>query len=106
MQYGVEARLFKVLANPTRLGVLHALRSGERSVGELCRRLRVEQTSMSQHLSVLRASGFVVTDRRGPSVYYAIGDPGVVDLLRCAGHVARGRGAAARALRRAAARKG
>ena len=100
MRYAAQVQIFKVLANPIRLRILDALRKGEHSVGELCRRLDVEQTSMSQHLSVLRANGFVVTDRRGPSIFYSIEDTTVLQLLDCADHVLRSRRGASRALRR------
>jgi len=100
MRYAVQSQMFKMLAHPIRLRVLHALRKGELSVGELCDKLDVEQTSMSQHLSVLRANGFVVADRRGASVYYSIADAVVHDLLACAEHASKARGAAARSMLR------
>ncbi len=100
MRYAVQTQIFKVLANPVRLRVLHALRKGEQSVSDLCQRLDVEQTSMSQQLSVLRANGFVSSDRRGASVYYAIADSAVLDLLECADRVAKARGAASRSMLR------
>lgn len=50
---------FTVLAEPSRRAILGLLASDERSVGELERRLRLPQTSVSKHLRVLREAGFV-----------------------------------------------
>jgi DNA-binding transcriptional ArsR family regulator len=50
---------FSVLAQPTRLRILDLLRERERSVGELVKRLRLSQPSVSKHLRVLRDAGLV-----------------------------------------------
>jgi DNA-binding transcriptional ArsR family regulator len=50
---------FTVLAEPNRRTILSLLASSERSVGEIERRLRMPQTSVSKHLRVLRDAGFV-----------------------------------------------
>ena len=50
---------FAILAEPNRRAILSLLASSERSVGELERRLRMPQTSVSKHLRVLRENGFV-----------------------------------------------
>ncbi|HZE88622.1 MAG TPA: metalloregulator ArsR/SmtB family transcription factor [Verrucomicrobiae bacterium] len=50
---------FAILAEPSRRAILGLLASSERSVGEIERRLRMPQTSVSKHLRVLREAGFV-----------------------------------------------
>lgn len=50
---------FAIIAEPTRRAILGLLASSERSVGEIERRLRMPQTSVSKHLRVLREAGFV-----------------------------------------------
>ncbi|MFL5527963.1 MAG: ArsR/SmtB family transcription factor [Gemmatimonadaceae bacterium] len=50
---------FAIIAEPNRRNILSLLASSERSVGDLERRLRMPQTSVSKHLRVLRESGFV-----------------------------------------------
>jgi len=54
----VEAA-FAILAEPNRRAILTLLASSERSVGDLERRLRLPQTSVSKHLRVLREAGLV-----------------------------------------------
>ena len=50
---------FAILAEPNRRAILGLLASSERSVGEMERRLRMPQPSVSKHLRVLREAGFV-----------------------------------------------
>src|SRR5438093_543274 len=50
---------FSIIAEPTRRTIVSLLASSERSVGEIERRLRMPQTSVSKHLRVLRDAGFV-----------------------------------------------
>ena len=50
---------FAVIAEPNRRAILSLLLSSERSVGELERKLRLSQPSVSKHLRVLREAGFV-----------------------------------------------
>jgi DNA-binding transcriptional ArsR family regulator len=50
---------FTIIAEPNRRAILSMLSSSERSVGELMKRLRLPQPSVSMHLKVLRDGGFV-----------------------------------------------
>jgi DNA-binding transcriptional ArsR family regulator len=50
---------FAVVAEPHRRAILTLLLSSERSVGEIERKLRLSQPSVSKHLRVLREAGFV-----------------------------------------------
>jgi DNA-binding transcriptional ArsR family regulator len=53
------ASSFAIIAEPNRRSILSLLTSSELSVGEIERRLRMPQTSVSKHLRVLREAGFV-----------------------------------------------
>ena len=50
---------FGIIAEPNRRAILSLLASSERSVGEIERKLRMAQPSVSKHLRVLREAGFV-----------------------------------------------
>src|SRR5213076_314787 len=50
---------FAIVAEPNRRAILSLLLSSERSVGEIERKLRLPQPSVSKHLRVLREAGFV-----------------------------------------------
>jgi DNA-binding transcriptional ArsR family regulator len=51
--------VFEVIAEPNRRAILSLLGSSEQSVGEIERRLRMPQPTVSKHLRVLREAGFV-----------------------------------------------
>jgi DNA-binding transcriptional ArsR family regulator len=74
-------RFFKVLGDDSRLRILQALGTGERSVSEILERARLPQTLASFHLRVLREAGVVAAERRGPFIYYRLGDPSLLNLL-------------------------
>src|SRR5689334_437883 len=50
---------FAILAEPNRRAILELLVSSQQSVGEIERRLRMPQPTVSKHLRVLRDAGFV-----------------------------------------------
>jgi len=50
---------FEIIAEPNRRAILSLLVSSEQSVGEIERRLRMTQPTVSKHLRVLREAGFV-----------------------------------------------
>ena len=76
-----KAEFFKALAHPLRIAILDSLREGERSVNELCVALRVEQSSLSQQLAVLRSRDIVNGRKDGLNVFYSVNDPTVFKLL-------------------------
>ena len=51
--------VFEVIAEPNRRAILTLLVSSRLSVGEIERRLRMPQPTVSKHLRVLRDAGFV-----------------------------------------------
>jgi DNA-binding transcriptional ArsR family regulator len=51
--------IFEIIAEPNRRAILGVLVSSEQSVGEIERRLRMSQPTVSKHLRVLREAGFV-----------------------------------------------
>jgi len=57
--YNRMTSVFDVVAEPNRRAILTLLASSQQSVGELERRLRMPQPTVSKHLRVLREAGFV-----------------------------------------------
>ena len=51
--------VFEIIAEPNRRAILGLLVSSEQSVGQIERRLRMSQPTVSKHLRVLREAGFV-----------------------------------------------
>lgn len=75
--------LFKVLANDTRLRLVHALiEEGEMSVGDLAVMLGMSSQAVSNQLQRLVGRDIVAARRDGNRIYYRVIDPCVRDLLQ------------------------
>ena len=81
----LQSEVLKVLAQPTRLEILHHLADGPIEVGRLAAAVGVTQPNVSQHLAVLRTAGLVEPDRHGREIRYRLTDPDVLracDVMR------------------------
>ena len=74
--------LLKALANRHRLIIICQLTEHERSVGELAALLSIRDSTVSQHLSLLRKDGLVTTRRDGQTIWYSISSPQARELAR------------------------
>jgi len=84
-QYHLMADFIKALAHPTRLQILELLRSGERCVCEIFPELKIEQSSVSRHLALLKKEGLLRSRKEGLKVIYWASDPLVYEIIdRCA----------------------
>lgn len=75
------ARLFSILADPTRARLLTALTSGELCVCDLAAATSVNRTTVSHQLRVLRNHRIVRRRRAGKVIYYALDDEHISALL-------------------------
>src|SRR5215204_5182010 len=80
-------RLYKVLANDTRLRILHAIeRAGELSVTDLATEVGMKPQAVSNQLQRLADRRIVASRREGSRLFYRIADPcvtGLIDLGMC-----------------------
>jgi ArsR family transcriptional regulator len=77
------ARMFKALADPTRLrlvSMVAAHEGGEACVCELTEPLDLTQPTISHHLKILVDAGIFTRDKRGVWAYYAL-VPAAMDAL-------------------------
>ncbi len=81
------ADLLKVLANENRLLIICALTESPLTVTELSKFVpNISQSSISQHLSILKSNNILDYNKKGQSVTYFIKDERVVELfevLKC-----------------------
>jgi len=77
--YQLQAELCQVLADPTRLELLHLLGEHPRVVKELVEATGQRQAKISQHLAVLRQRGIVRTERAGTEIRYSLETPRILD---------------------------
>ena len=82
IQAGGLAAVFKVLANDTRLRILHALiRSDEVCVNDICDLLGMKPQAVSNQLQRLADLGIVASRREGVNIHYRIVDICVRSLI-------------------------
>ncbi len=80
----LHAKLFRGFADPSRLAILNALRTGARTVSDIVQATGLTQSNVSNHLGCLRDCGLVTAHQEGRFVYYALSDTRVGQLLRLA----------------------
>lgn len=64
------SQVFKALSDPTRRQVLHLLRKGPLSAGELSGHFDVSKPTMSAHFAVLKEADLIHAEKVGKSVIY------------------------------------
>lgn len=74
------ANRFKLLSEPVRLQILHALRAGPMSVNELTNAVKTSQPNVSKHLKMLQSAGVLRREQEGNTVFYAIADESIFTL--------------------------
>lgn len=74
--------LLKAMANERRLQILCLLHNNELSVGELCNKLELSQSALSQHLAWLRRDGLVETRKEAQTVYYTLSSEEVKAMIQ------------------------
>lgn len=76
------ADLFKVFGDSTRIRIMYLLIDGEKSVGEICEELSMNQSAVSHQLKTLKQSDLVKVRRDGKSMLYSLADEHVESILK------------------------
>ena len=73
----------RALENPLRQRILHLIKSNRNhmNVTDIYMKLRIEQSTASQHLSILRRAGFVKAAREGKTIWYSVNDKAINRLV-------------------------
>ena len=66
------SELMKALSNHHRLLILCRLIDGEKSVGQLAEFVGIRDSTVSQHLALLRREGIIANRRDGQTIWYRI----------------------------------
>jgi len=80
--FALVAQHFSLLAEPTRLKILHAICADERSVSDIVAVTGATQTNVSRHLALMHRAGVVTRRREGSTVYYRVDSPEFVEICR------------------------
>jgi DNA-binding transcriptional ArsR family regulator len=74
--------LLKALSNRHRLLIICQLIDGEHSVGELAEFLDLRDSTVSQHLALLRRDGLVTARRDAQTIFYSIVSEPAREILK------------------------
>ncbi len=83
--YAIESELLKALAHPVRLRMVEGLIHNECNVNKIVEKLKLPQSTVSQHLSILRNRGVVQIRKEGLKTCYKVANPKVVSIVRILG---------------------
>jgi ArsR family transcriptional regulator len=83
--FELHADVCKVFSNSKRLEILNTLRDREMTASELIEKIGLSKANLSQHMSILKSKGVVLTRREGVNIYYRISNAKIIqacDLMR------------------------
>ena len=78
-----RARILKALAHPSRIFIIERLNEKPHCVNELTLLIGADTSTVSKHLSILKAAGIIEDRKEGTSVYYSLSCPCVLNLMEC-----------------------
>ena len=76
-----KTKILRALGHPARLMMAKGLMSNECHVDKIVKKLKLPQSTVSQHLGVLKSAGIIKGERRGVKVCYRVVDPLAQKLL-------------------------
>jgi ArsR family transcriptional regulator, virulence genes transcriptional regulator len=77
--FELQADICQTLANPKRLQIVSLLKNGEQSVSEIVKAMNVPKANASQHLSIMRQKGLIISRREGTAIYYRLSSPKITE---------------------------
>lgn len=72
---------FKALSDPNRRKILHLLKGGDLTAGELAEHFEISKPSLSHHLSILKQAGLVSNERQGQNIIYSLESTVFQDII-------------------------
>jgi len=80
--YELHADLCKIFSNSKRLEIIDSLKDKEMSASELIARIGLSKANLSQHISVLKLKGVILSRREGVNIYYRIANPKILQACQ------------------------
>ena len=72
MNYEQTSKIFKALADPNRMQIMHILQEGEKCACHLLDVLKIGQSTLSHHMKILCESGLVSARKDGKWTHYTV----------------------------------
>jgi DNA-binding transcriptional ArsR family regulator len=81
-QYCQVADILKAIGHPVRIKILESLLDHDMCVSHIGGSLHLRQSTVSQHLSLLKLKGIVKGQRCGAMVKYSVMDQRTADIIK------------------------
>lgn len=78
-----RANVIKALSHPSRVLIAESLLEGERCVQDLTQIVGADISTVSKHLTVMKAVGLVEIEKRGLNAFYRLSCPCLGDFFSC-----------------------
>ena len=83
------ATMLKAISHPLRIAILNQLEAGKRlTVTQIHESLKIEQSTASHHLGILRDKNVLVAKREGKNTFYSLKHDRLNTLIECISHCA------------------
>jgi len=83
-ELNAEVKVFKAVADPTRLKMLKLLISGELCICDIMIALKKPQSSISHNLSILEDAGLIKERKSGKWCHYRLSDGATIEMINLA----------------------
>jgi DNA-binding transcriptional ArsR family regulator len=78
------ANMLKAIAHPMRIAILNYLDDGKKlTVTEIHELLKIEQSTTSHHLGILKDKGVLASKREGKNTYYFLKHQNLSSIVDC-----------------------
>ncbi|ERP31000.1 ArsR/SmtB family transcription factor [Chitinivibrio alkaliphilus] len=78
-----KSEILKALAHPSRLWIIESLYEKDRCVCEFVDALKVDYSTVSKHLSILKNAGFISSKQSGKERWYSLRTPCIKNFMDC-----------------------
>jgi ArsR family transcriptional regulator len=79
----IRAKIIKAMAHPVRLMMVEMLKTGEHSFSQIFDVFKLDKSTVSKHLLVLKESGIVSSRKEGAEMIYKLDVPCITDFFSC-----------------------
>jgi len=79
----IRAKIIKAMGHPVRLMIIEFLKKGEHSFSEIFDLFKLDKSTVSKHLLVLKEAGIVSSKKDGADMVYKLEVPCVTDFFSC-----------------------
>jgi ArsR family transcriptional regulator len=79
----IRAKIIKAMAHPVRLMMIDLLKTGEHSFSELFDLFKLDKSTVSKHLLVLKEAGILSSRKEGIDMIYRLDVPCILDFFGC-----------------------